>query len=154
MYCGYIQTWVSLVAQMVKNLPAMWETWVWSRGWKDALEKGMATHLSILAWKTPRIEEPGGLQSMWSHRVKHNWVTKHTFKCILKYYLKEPYLQTDLLFENVLTLIIRRMLAHIWWAKDILNLLVFFFFFFWGWEIARTWNNRLCFRIQNQIYLQ
>ena len=72
MYCRYIQTWVSLVAQMVKNLPAMRETWVRSLGWEDALEEGMATHLSILAWRTPWIEEPGRLQSMWSHRVRHN----------------------------------------------------------------------------------
>ena len=51
----------SLVAQMVKNLPAMQETWVQSLGWKDTLEKGMATHSSILAWGIPRTEEPGGL---------------------------------------------------------------------------------------------
>ena len=49
---------------MVKNLPAMQETVVQSLGWEDSLEKGMATHSSILAWRIPRIEEPGGLQSM------------------------------------------------------------------------------------------
>ena len=64
-----------LVAQMVKNLPAMWETQVWSLGWKDYLEKGMATHLSILAWRIPWTEEPGGLQSTESQRVGHNWAT-------------------------------------------------------------------------------
>ena len=48
---------------MVKNLPAMQETVVQSLGWEDSLEKGMATHSSILAWRIPRIEEPGGLQS-------------------------------------------------------------------------------------------
>ena len=53
----------SLVAQMVKNLPAMWKTWVQSLGWEDALEKGMATHLSILAWRIPRAEEPGGIRN-------------------------------------------------------------------------------------------
>ena len=53
----------SLVAQMVKNLPAMLETWVRSLGWEDPLEKGMATHSSILARESPRIEEPGRLQS-------------------------------------------------------------------------------------------
>ena len=52
------------VAQTVKNLPAMRETWVRSLGWEDPLEEGMATHSSILAWRIPRIEEPGGLQSM------------------------------------------------------------------------------------------
>ena len=53
-----------MVAQMVKNLPAMLETQVQSLGWEDPLEKGMATHFSILAWRTPWIQEPGGLQSM------------------------------------------------------------------------------------------
>ena len=57
-------TWASLVAQMVKNLPAMQETWVRSLDWEDPLEKGMASHSSILAWKIPWTEESGGLQSM------------------------------------------------------------------------------------------
>ena len=48
---------------MVKNRPAMWETWVQSLGWEDALEKEMATHSSILAWRIPRLEKLGGLQS-------------------------------------------------------------------------------------------
>ena len=59
----------SLAAQTVKNLPAKWETWVRSLGWEDPLEKGMATHSSILAWRIPWTEEPGGLQFMGSHRV-------------------------------------------------------------------------------------
>ena len=54
---------------MVKNLPAMQETWVRSLGWEDPLEEGMATHSSILAWKIPWIEEPGGLQSMGLQRA-------------------------------------------------------------------------------------
>ena len=54
------------MAQMVKNPPAMLETWVQSLGWEDALEKGMATHSSILVWRIPWTEEPGGLQSMRS----------------------------------------------------------------------------------------
>ena len=54
----------SLMAQMVKNLPAMREIWVRSLGWEDSLEKGMATHCRILAWRIPWTEEPGGLQSM------------------------------------------------------------------------------------------
>ena len=57
---------------MVKNLPAVRETWVHSLGWEDPLEEGMATDSSILAWRIPRTEEPGGLQSMGSHRVRHN----------------------------------------------------------------------------------
>ena len=59
----------SLVAQMVKSLPAMWETWVQSLGWEDLLEKEMATHSNILSWKIPWTEEPGSLQSMGSQRV-------------------------------------------------------------------------------------
>ena len=58
-----------LVAQTVKILPIMQETWVRSLGQEDPLEKEMATHSRILAWKTPRTEEPGGLQSMGSQRV-------------------------------------------------------------------------------------
>ena len=53
----------SLVAQMVMNPPATWEIHIWSLGWEDALEKGMAAHSSILTWRIPGTEEPGGLQS-------------------------------------------------------------------------------------------
>ena len=60
------------MAQKVKNLPAMQETWVQSLGWGSPLEKGMATHSNILAWRIPWIEEPGRLQSMESQRVGHN----------------------------------------------------------------------------------
>ena len=62
----------SLVAQTVKRLPTMQETWVQSLGQEDLLEKEMATHSSILAWKIPWTEEPGRLQSMGSQRVRHN----------------------------------------------------------------------------------
>ena len=62
----------SLVAQTVKRLPAMWETWIQSLGWEDPLEKEMATHSSILAWRIPWTEEPDGLQSMRSQRVEQN----------------------------------------------------------------------------------
>ena len=65
----------SLLAQMVKNLPAVQETGVWSLGQEDSLQKGMATHSSILAWRIPWTEEPGRLQSMGSHRVKDDWAT-------------------------------------------------------------------------------
>ena len=60
------------MAQRLKRLPAMWETWVRSLGREDPLEKEMATHSSILAWRIPWAEEPGGLQSMGSHRVGHD----------------------------------------------------------------------------------
>ena len=62
----------SLVAQTVKRLPTMWETRVQSLGWEDLLEKEMATHSSILAWKIPWMEEPGRLQSVGSERVRHD----------------------------------------------------------------------------------
>ena len=67
-----IPSWASLVAQMVKNLPVMQETWVQSLGQKDPLEKGMATHSSILAWRIPWTEEPGGPQFMGLQRVGHD----------------------------------------------------------------------------------
>ena len=57
---------------MVKRLPTMQETWVQALGWEDPLEKEMATHSSILAWKIPWTEEPGGLQSMGSQRVGYD----------------------------------------------------------------------------------
>ena len=62
-------SWASLMAQLVKNLPAMWETWVWSLGWEDPLEKGKATHSNILAWRI-----------LWTiymglQRVRYDWVT-------------------------------------------------------------------------------
>ena len=59
------------MAQIIKNLPAMWETWVHSVDWEDPLEKGMAFHSSILAWRIPWTEEPGKLQFMGSQRVGH-----------------------------------------------------------------------------------
>ena len=65
----------SLVAQVVKCLLAMQESWVRFLGWEDPLEKEMATHSSTLAWKISWIEEPGRLQSMGSQRVRHKWVT-------------------------------------------------------------------------------
>ena len=63
---------VSLVAQMVKNLPPVQKTQVRPLGWGDALEEGMATHSSILAWRIPWTEEPAGLQSMGSQRARHD----------------------------------------------------------------------------------
>ena len=67
------------MAQRVKNLPSMQETQVQSLGWEDSLEKEMATHSSILAWRIPWTEEPGGLQSMGLQRVGHDRATNtHT----------------------------------------------------------------------------
>ena len=65
----------SLVTQRVTCLPAIRETWVWSLGWEDSLEKEMATHSGTLAWKIPWMEKPGRLQSMGLQRVVYDWVT-------------------------------------------------------------------------------
>ena len=67
---------------MVKNPPAKQETWVQSLGWEDPLEKEMATHSSILAWETPQLEEPGGLQSTGSQRIRHHLASKHIKHCM------------------------------------------------------------------------
>ena len=78
--------WASLVAQTVKNLPAMQETWVWSVCQEYLLEKGMATHSSILTWRIPWTEEPGRLPSMGLQEVRHNWVTNIFTPFIVKKY--------------------------------------------------------------------
>ena len=72
MKVGTVIIWASLVAQTVKNLPAMQEIKVQSLDWEDPLEKGMATHSRILTWISPWTEEPGGLQSMGLQRVRHD----------------------------------------------------------------------------------
>ena len=73
--CVYPYVWVSLVAQTVKNLPAMRETQIWSLGWENPLEKGMVTHSSIPGWRIPWMEEPGRLQSTGWQRAGHDWAT-------------------------------------------------------------------------------
>ena len=82
--------WSKQVTQTAKNLPAMQETWVWSLGWEDPLEKGMASHSSILAWRIPWTEEPGGLESMGLQRVRHIYVTFTFFYCfgVVSFYSK------------------------------------------------------------------
>ena len=86
----------SLVAQTVKHLPTMEETQVWSLGGEDPLEKEMATHSSTLAWKIPRREEHGRLQSMGPQRVGHNWATS------LSFFLQSFSLTTSDLFPRLL----------------------------------------------------
>ena len=68
----YVHTWDSLVAQTIRSLPAMRETWARSLGWEDPLEKEMAPHSSTLAWKIPQTGEPGRLQSMGLQRVRQD----------------------------------------------------------------------------------
>ena len=84
----YFLLWASLVVQTVKNLPAVWKTRVQSLGREDPLQKGMATHSSILAWKIPCTEEPGQLQSMGLQRTGSDWATN-------------TYLYTFLLFISI-----------------------------------------------------
>ena len=71
----YMYSW----AQVVKNQPAVQETQAWSLGQEDFLEEGMATHFNIFAWRIPRTEEPGGLQSVGSQRVGHEWPSDEHF---------------------------------------------------------------------------
>ena len=76
-----------LVAQKVKSPPAVQETRVWSLGQEDPLNKEMATHSSILAWKIPWTEKPGRLQSMSSQRVRHDWATSlYDLKYVVKFF--------------------------------------------------------------------
>ena len=77
---------------MVKNLPAMQETQVWSLGQEDPLEKGVATNSSILAWRIPWIEKPDGLQPFGSQRVCHNWATT------LSLYIYYPHIHKQMKF--------------------------------------------------------
>ena len=75
----------------VKNLPAMQETWVQSMEWEDPLEKGMAIHSSILAWRIPWTEEPGGLQLVGSKRVRYDWATNSSLHWHTRgYFLGRP----------------------------------------------------------------
>ena len=69
----HFKRWLGSGHMVKKTPPTLQETWVWSLGWEDPLEKGMATHSSTLAWRVPWTEEPGRLQSMGSHRVGHDW---------------------------------------------------------------------------------
>ena len=85
-WCVTVLSWASLLAQMVRNLPAMQKTQVQSLGREDPMEKGMVTHSSILAWRIPWTEEPSRLQSMGSQRIGHDWVifTSLHFREIVK----------------------------------------------------------------------
>ena len=78
----FLCLWTSLVAQTVKNLPAMEETWVWSLGHEDPLKKGTATHCSIVAWRIPLTEEPARLQFMGLQRVGHDRATFISLPCL------------------------------------------------------------------------
>ena len=91
--------------QMVKHLPAMWETQVRSLDWEDPLEKEMTTHSSTFAWKIARTEEPGRLQSMGSQRVRHNWATSLSFLSFFlwwfysQFFKESPYRLSQRLYQ-------------------------------------------------------
>ena len=79
-----------LVAQMVKNLPAMWETQAPTLDWEDPLEKGMTIHSSILGWQIPRTEDPGRLKSMGSQRLGQDWATNTFIFTLVLHSVKSP----------------------------------------------------------------
>ena len=87
----YIYTWDSLVAQMVKNLPAMQESQIWPLGQEDPLEKGKATPSRILAWRIPWREDPGGLQSKGSQWVRHDWTTNTHTHIYMQFFYIYPF---------------------------------------------------------------
>jgi len=105
---GVCLLWASLVALMVKNPPAMWETWARSLGWDDPLEEGIATHSGILAWRIPWTEEPGRLQSMGSQRVRwlseihtlqHTHTHTHTHRVALQYCIVPAMQESELVLR-------------------------------------------------------
>ena len=94
----------SLVAQMVKRLSTMQETWVQSLGWADLLEKAMAPHSSILVWKIPWTEEPGRLQSLGLQRVGHSWATSLFTRLLITFLPRSKHLLNVLLSSKHFTL--------------------------------------------------
>ena len=100
-----------LVTQTLKNLPAVQETQVWSLGWEDPLKKGMTIHSSILSWRIPQTEEPGGLQSMGLQRVGHDRATHtHTHECCIS-------------TKNLLNSVMRTLIClHFWISRHLLKL--------------------------------
>ena len=98
--------------QMVKRLPAVRETRVWSLGWEDPMEKEMATHCITLAWKIPWMEEPGRLQSMGLQRVGHDWatsLTQNNYNGNIKYYWSQIITNLIIIFKVWNILRIRKM---------------------------------------------
>ena len=96
----------------------MWETQVWSLSWEDPLEEGMATHSSILAWRIPCTEEPGGLRSMGWHRVRHDWATKHTCEEAMLPLWKHVYYQWHLKGQACVRVYNSACLAKVAISKD------------------------------------
>ena len=115
-----------LVAQMVKNSPAMRETWIWSLGWEEPMKKGTAIHSSILAWRIPWTKEPGRVQFMGSQRVGHDWAT-FTYIYIYAYIFVQHAIS---LVCSGITLIPASSLSHRvarWWER-----------LAWEWSLSRA----------------
>ena len=100
----------SLVVQVVKNLPMMQEAWVWFLGQEDPLEKEMATYSSILAWEILWIEEPGGLQSMGSLRVRYDWMTNTIYTCQGCNFTVLQYILYDWILNHILLYVLKGVL--------------------------------------------
>ena len=111
-----------LIAKTVKNLPAIQETWVWSLGREDPLEKERATHSSILAWRIPWTEKPGELPSMQSQRAGHNWeANTHatTSMCTLhRHTLKERGHKREYMTDDSTYMKLNRETIGWWWSQN------------------------------------
>ena len=101
-YFIYYKFTIRLVAHMVRCLPTVLETWVWSLGWEDTLEKEMAIHSNTLPWKIPWMKEPGGLQSVGLQRVRHDRGTSlvHYYKIYLKKKRKRKNFKKRFIYSN------------------------------------------------------
>jgi len=132
----YIIFWViikaSLVVQTVKNLPSMQETWVWSLSWEDSLEKGTATHTSILAWRIPWTEETGRLQSM-GLQSRTRLSDFHLLTWVIIQYYFILLLKLLQLWPTEYNFLLA--LVHLWYNLIIVLFIYFFFlaliYFFW-----------------------
>ena len=107
-----------LVTQMVKCLSAMRETWVQSLGLEDPLEEKKATHSSTLAWKSPWMEEPSGLQSMGSQRVGHDWATSLCSLCVRGLPLNGLKNVLNVVLKSISLCNRRRTLSAVWWMTQ------------------------------------
>ena len=95
---GVSLSWASLIAQLVKNQPAMRKTWVWSLGWEDPLEKGKAAHSTILAWRIPCT-----VYSMWSQGVRRDWATFTSQAFLFPFLLSDLEIQWLNILEHEVT---------------------------------------------------
>ena len=140
-----------LVAHMVKNLPAMWETWIWSLGLEEPVEKEMATHSSILAWIIPWTEEPGRLQSMGSQGVGHNWATNIYIYAVWGCYCPWIWdtIHLTMTRDTYLTATICLPILHIKWGNPSIKCNKFFL----ARSKHRPFLKRLCWNI-NSTYLR